>query len=629
MLGAFAWKKVLTTLLSCSVAAAATLAVPAAAGAQAVDSVGVSYSAHVQKIGWQAPVANGADAGTTGRSLRVEGIKIQLTGAPSGASIQYQAQVQKIGWQAPVANGALAGTTGKSLRIEALRITLNGLNGYEVQYRAHVQHIGWTAWQTTANGTPIATAAVAGTVGKSLRVEAVDIRIVNTKPVAVGAIAVTAAGSAVSVKVGSTLQMGATVTPANAANKTVAWSVTPGTGAATISPSGLLTGTAAGTVIVTAAAGDGSGVKGSKTVVVLAADAGSSGVVYTVSFNTQGGSAVAPITGIEAGFPVTMPAAPVKDGSVFEGWNTAADGTGAVFDATSVVNANITVYAQWFTPSTDFSTADTAAVLGVTGTSASADNNGAVATADLTTNPGRVTITSVSPGTATITVSDGTNSAAIPVTVNAFGAITVGTIRPYTGAFTSQTDKSVANDPSVLNITGTSAVSGNPSVATADLTSNTGDVTVTSVGMGSTAIEVSDGTGTAIIPVTVDATGAITIGTVVPYQPSFTQSDSSTANTVAVLGLAGTSAVSSNDAVATADLTSRPGYVTIWSAGAGTATITVFNGTEAAYLFVTVDAAGNIAIGSILPYEGAFTSETDSTIANAAADLGIQGTGVS
>jgi len=74
-------------------------------------------------------------------------------------------------------------------------------------------------------------------------------------------ITVTGAGSATIILNGGTLQMSATALPANATNQTVTWSVTNGTGSATInSTSGLLTATGAGTVTVTASAVDGSGI---------------------------------------------------------------------------------------------------------------------------------------------------------------------------------------------------------------------------------------------------------------------------------------------------------------------------------------------------------------------------------
>jgi uncharacterized protein YjdB len=87
-------------------------------------------------------------------------------------------------------------------------------------------------------------------------------------PALVSRITVTGAGSATSVVNGATLQMSATVLPTNAADLNVTWSVTPGTGTATISTDGMLSATTAGTVTVTATANDASGVTGSETITV-------------------------------------------------------------------------------------------------------------------------------------------------------------------------------------------------------------------------------------------------------------------------------------------------------------------------------------------------------------------------
>ena len=137
------------------------------------DVVGITYQGHVQKIGWQPWVSDGQEAGTDGKSLRVEALNIKLTGTlPEGASIQYQGHVQKIGWQPVVSDGAEIGTDGKSLRVEAIKIALNNMPGYSVKYRAHVQKIGWQPW--------VSDGQEAGTDGKSLRIEALEIKIVKT-----------------------------------------------------------------------------------------------------------------------------------------------------------------------------------------------------------------------------------------------------------------------------------------------------------------------------------------------------------------------------------------------------------------------------------------------------------------
>ena len=65
-----------------------------------------------------------------------------------------------------------------------------------------------------------------------------------------------------------TLQMLVTILPSNATNKTVTWSVTNGTGTATINANGLLTAITDGTVTVKATANDGSGIYGSLTITI-------------------------------------------------------------------------------------------------------------------------------------------------------------------------------------------------------------------------------------------------------------------------------------------------------------------------------------------------------------------------
>ncbi len=65
-----------------------------------------------------------------------------------------------------------------------------------------------------------------------------------------------------------TLQMLATVLPADATYQDPTWSVTDGTGSATINATGLLTAVENGTVTVTATAKDGSGVNGTKEITI-------------------------------------------------------------------------------------------------------------------------------------------------------------------------------------------------------------------------------------------------------------------------------------------------------------------------------------------------------------------------
>ena len=133
----------------------------------------VVYSTHVQDYGWQIPVNDGALAGTTGESKRIEAIKISLSNQQEEGNIEYSAHVQDYGWQTSVKNGIIAGTTGESKRIEAIKIKLSGemSKKCDIYYRVHTQDYGWLGW--AKNDEP------AGTEGLSKRLEAIEIRVVT------------------------------------------------------------------------------------------------------------------------------------------------------------------------------------------------------------------------------------------------------------------------------------------------------------------------------------------------------------------------------------------------------------------------------------------------------------------
>lgn len=68
---------------------------------------------------------------------------------------------------------------------------------------------------------------------------------------------------------------------------------------------------------------------------------------YTVTFNSQGGTAVDPITGVPYDTTVTLPDAPSKAHYTFASWNTVVGGSGNTFTGSTHVIGSITVYAQW------------------------------------------------------------------------------------------------------------------------------------------------------------------------------------------------------------------------------------------------------------------------------------------
>ena len=66
---------------------------------------------------------------------------------------------------------------------------------------------------------------------------------------------------------------------------------------------------------------------------------------FVITFDTQGGSEIAPIT-IRSGESLTLPKAPTKDGYVFDGWYLDSNCI-EEYEDSYVVSKNITLYAKW------------------------------------------------------------------------------------------------------------------------------------------------------------------------------------------------------------------------------------------------------------------------------------------
>ena len=129
----------------------------------------LTVQAHVQDIGWQAAVASGKVAGTTGRGKRMEALKFALSGV-SGV-VQVQAHVSDQGWDSGWTDNQ-AGTTGKSRALEAVRIRLtdDAAEKYDIYYRVHAANVGWMGWAKNGDA--------AGTQGLGCAIEAIEVRLV-------------------------------------------------------------------------------------------------------------------------------------------------------------------------------------------------------------------------------------------------------------------------------------------------------------------------------------------------------------------------------------------------------------------------------------------------------------------
>lgn len=147
---------------------------------KSVEQATVSYKTHVENKGWQSYVKNGAISGTEGESLRLEGIRINVTDSSLSGGIQYRTHVQNEGWQSWKTNDELSGTEGKKLRLEAIQIKLTGAleEEYDVYYRVHSETYGWLDWAKNGQSS--------GTEGLAKRLESIEVKLVKKGGVAPG-----------------------------------------------------------------------------------------------------------------------------------------------------------------------------------------------------------------------------------------------------------------------------------------------------------------------------------------------------------------------------------------------------------------------------------------------------------
>ena len=147
--------------------------------------------------------------------------------------------------------------------------------------------------QATINSSGVVTAVSNGTV--TARATANDgsgvsdqmVITISGQVIPVSSISVTGAGGASTITQDKgTLALTATVTPANATNKTVTWSIANGTGQATINSSGVVTAVSNGSVVARATANDGSGIFGEITITI------NNQVISVTGISISGGNAI-------------------------------------------------------------------------------------------------------------------------------------------------------------------------------------------------------------------------------------------------------------------------------------------------------------------------------------------------
>ena len=247
---------------------------------------------------------------------------------------------------------------------------------------------------------------------------------ISSQVIPVTGITVTGSGGASAITTDNgTLQLNAAITPTNATNQTVTWTITNGTGQATINSTGLITAVSNGTVTARAAANDGSGVYGQLAITI------SSQVIPVTGITVTGAGGASTITTDNGTLQLSAGIAPANATNQTVTW-TIANGTGQATISstglvTSVSNGTVTARASANDVSGVFGTlviTISSQVIPVTGITVTGSGGASAITTDNGTLQlnAAITPTNATNQTVTWTITNGTGQA----TINSTGLIT-------------------------------------------------------------------------------------------------------------------------------------------------------------------------------------------------------------
>lgn len=139
----------------------------------------LKYSVYVQSKGWQEFKSAGNEAGTRNKGLRIDGLKMELTGElASKYTVQYSVQLQKNDKsQGFVSDGTVAGSPSDSRMIEEIKIRIVPANegtSTTVNYRAHRESLGWgSKWSKDGS--------VAGQQDKAKQIDSLEMNLTGNQ----------------------------------------------------------------------------------------------------------------------------------------------------------------------------------------------------------------------------------------------------------------------------------------------------------------------------------------------------------------------------------------------------------------------------------------------------------------
>jgi uncharacterized protein YjdB len=270
--------------------AGGAIAITADNGALQLNAAVLPANATNKTVAWS--LSSGADKASissTGIVTAINNGTVTARATANDGSGVYGTLIITISNQViPITNITVTGAGGATA-ITADNGTLQ-LNAAVLPANATNKAVTWSltngTGQATINSTGLVTAAANGTV--TAKATANDgsgvygtlIITISNQVFPVTNITVTGAGGATAITTDNgTLQLNAAVLPANATNKAVTWSLTNGTGQATINSTGLVTAAANGTVTAKATANDGSGVYG--TMIITISNQGNESIANT------------------------------------------------------------------------------------------------------------------------------------------------------------------------------------------------------------------------------------------------------------------------------------------------------------------------------------------------------------
>lgn len=216
----------------------------------------------------------------------------------------------------------------------------------------HIINSGWKGTPTTP-GTYTVTYSYSYTAGETENQQYSGSCTVTVKSASTPVTSISISGSS-SVTKGSSTTLTASVSPSNATDRSVTWSIQSGSSYVSISSSGTsctVTGKAAGSAVIKCTANDGSGKSATKTITVS-----NPSYNYNLYFDANGGSGgpstmTKTSTSTSSTLSFTIPSTePTRSGYTFLGWSKYSSASSATYtagDTVSVTYDDLTLYAVW------------------------------------------------------------------------------------------------------------------------------------------------------------------------------------------------------------------------------------------------------------------------------------------